>query len=62
VTKEDSAIYIYAGIQTMDIFMHELKEIKDLKIKIGSENLYIDDKKCHSSKNLNNRKGDISKP
>mgnify|MGYP004358284331 CR=1 FL=1 len=46
----------------MDIFMHELKEIKDLKIKIGSENLYIDDKKCHSSKNLNNRKGDISKP
>lgn len=31
VTKDDSAFYIYVGIQTMDIFMHELKKIATLR-------------------------------
>lgn len=31
VTKKDAAFYIYVGIQTMDIFMHELKKIATLR-------------------------------
>lgn len=31
VTKDDSAIYIYVGIQTMDLFMNELKKIATLR-------------------------------
>lgn len=31
VTKDDSAFFIYVGVQTIDIFMHELKKIATIR-------------------------------